>query len=283
MTQQSYEPQATSLHRYYSEIGKHPMLDKKREKELLTRWVHHKDPKAYEELIASHLRLVAKMAAQLKGYGLPMMDLIGEGNEGLVKALHRFDLAKNVRFSTYAMWWIRSGMMEYVLRSWSIVRVGTTATRRRLFFGLRRVKQKLGLTEHTDLTADQATTIGNELAASATETVAMNRRLIGNDPSLNATDENGNEYLNALADASPSVEQEFVMRNEQQWQSDLVRKAVATLDERTQDIMTRRWLGEKQQTLEEVGNIHNISRERVRQIEAKALKQITKFVKQNAH
>lgn len=267
------------LARYFSEISRFPILEARQEKHLIGRWFKKGDKKAYEQLVSSHLRLVAAMARRFGGYGLPMADLIAEGNVGLIKALKGFDPERGVRLSTYAMWWIRASITEYVLRSWSIVKTGSAVAKKRLFFGLKRVKSKLNLTENTDLTAEQADIIGKELDVSPSEAISMNRRMISNDSSLNAVNEHGVEYMDLIADTGPGLEQQFIEKDEHAWRSKMVREAMQQLDERERQVVMQRWLTDTPHTLEDLARDYNVSRERIRQIEKKALEKINRLIR----
>ena len=266
------------LVRYFNEIGRFPILEEREEKRLIWRWLEKGDKKAYALLVSCHLRLVAKMARKFGGYGLPMADLIAEGNVGLLKALAGFDPKRGVRLSTYAMWWIRASITEYVLRSWSIVKTGTAVAKKRLFFGLKRVKNKMNLTGNTDLTAEQAKEISKELGVSSDEAILMNRRMISNDSSLNALNEHGVEYLSLIADGKPGVEQQFIEKDEHAWRSKMVRQAMRQLDERERRVVMQRWLTDTPNTLENLARTYKVSRERIRQIEKKALEKINRQI-----
>ncbi len=269
------------LGRYFSEIRKFPVLEPEEERRLIDKWFVKRDERAYERLVSCHLRLVVKMARKFGGYGLALTDLIAEGNVGLLRALEGFDPKRGVRLSTYAMWWIRAAITEYVLRSWSIVKTGSAVAKKRLFFGLRRTKNRLNLTSNADLTDEQAKLIGEKLDVSPTEAILMNRRMMSNDSSLNSVNEHGVEYMNLLADEGPGIEQRFMEKEEYAWRSKMVRQAIKHLEDREREVIENRWLIDKPQTLEELAGRFNVSRERIRQVEKKALGKINHRIRRN--
>lgn len=242
------------------------------------------DVEAAHKLVTSHLRLVAKIAMGYKGYGLPVADLISEGNVGLMKAVKKFEPEKGFRLSTYAMWWIRASVTEYILQSWSMVRLGTMAAQKKLFFSLRRTKRKLSIIDNGELTDEQAAAIAEQTNATTEEVMHLNRRLSSRDMSLNAplSIDEGGEHQDLLEDDRPSPEriasdtQMHTMRNE------LVGQALDELNQRDRDIFERRHLSEEPPTLEELGAEYGISRERVRQLEARAFKKVKEFILGNS-
>jgi len=273
-----------SLNTYLREAWKFPILSADEEYMLAKRFHDSGDVDAAHKLVTSHLRLVAKIAMGYKGYGLPVADLISEGNVGLMKAVKKFEPEKGFRLSTYAMWWIRASVTEYILQSWSMVRLGTMAAQKKLFFSLRRTKQKLSIIDNGELTAEQAAAIAEQTNATADEVMHLNRRLSTRDMSLNAplSIDEGGEHQDLLEDDRPSPEkiasdtQMHTMRNE------LVGQALDELNQRDRDIFERRHLSEEPPTLEELGAEYGISRERVRQLEARAFKKVKEFILGNS-
>lgn len=269
-----------SLNTYLQEAWKFPILSADEEYMLAKRFHDNGDVEAAHKLVTSHLRLVAKIAMGYKGYGLPVADLISEGNVGLMKAVKKFEPEKGFRLSTYAMWWIRASVTEYILQSWSMVRLGTMAAQKKLFFSLRRTKRKLSIMDNGELTPEQAEAIANETNATTDEVRQLNRRLASRDMSLNAPlsiDEEG-EHQDLLQDERPNPEfqassnQLSVLRNE------VVGEALENLNERDRDIFERRHLSDEPPTLEELGAEYGISRERVRQLEARAFGKVKEFL-----
>ncbi len=265
------------LSKYLSEIRKLPVLDREEEFMLAKRWREHHDVEAAHKLVTSHLKLVAKIAMGYRHYGLPLSDLIAEGNVGLMRAVKKFDPDVGVRLATYAMWWIKASLHEYLLNSWSLVRLGTLATQRKLFFNLRRLKARLGILDTGDLSAEDVGTIAAQLDVPAGEVVDMNRRLAGRDASLNAplTIDGDGQVQDLLLDES--ADQEAVVAERQEWRMRrmALKDGLKALNERERDIVTRRHLVETPATLEEIGQDYGISRERVRQIEARAIAKLT--------
>lgn len=261
------------LSRYLSEIRKIPILDADEEYMLAKRWREHQDVDAAHRLVVSHLKLVAKIAMGYRHYGLPVADLIAEGNVGLMRAVKKFDPDVGVRLATYAMWWIKASLHEHLLASWSMVKIGTMAAQRKLFFNLRRLKAKLGVLDAGDLTDDAAKAIATELSVPISDVVSMNRRLAGRDASLNAplSVDGEAEMQDFLVD--PSDDQEAVVGERQEWRMRRIalRDAMKALNERERHIIHERHLKEEPATLEELGRHYGVSRERVRQIEARAL------------
>lgn len=266
-----------SLARYLDEINGFPMLEKDEEYSLAKRWVDHGDVDAAHRLVTSHLRFVAKIAMGYRGYGLPVSDLISEGNIGLMQAVKRFDPDKGFRLSTYAMWWIKASIQEYVLRSWSLVKIGTSATQKRLFFNLRRLKHRLQSFNEGSLTPENIGKIARELDVSEQDVIDMDTRFSVTDQHLNAHiggDENAGEYVDLLPSSEISQETALVERQESSQRREMLAKAMDTLAEREQDILTRRRLTEPPVTLEDLSQEYGISRERVRQIEVRAMEKL---------
>ena len=267
-----------SLSRYLQDIRKFPMLEKQEEYMLGKAWQEHGDAKAAHQLVTSHLRLVAKIAMGYRGYGLPVGELISEGNVGLMKAVKKFDPERGFRLSTYAMWWIKASIQEFVLRSWSLVKIGTTSAQKKLFFNLRRVKGQIKAIEDGDLTPEHVEEISTRLNVSETEVVDMNRRLSGGDSSLNAPikmDGEG-EWMDWLEDDQPNQEIVHAEKEELDIRRSLMVDAMQSLNEREQHIITERRLKESPSTLEQLSVQYKISRERVRQIEVRAFEKLQK-------
>jgi RNA polymerase sigma-32 factor len=267
------------LQRYLSEIRKFPMLEKEEEFMLAKRWQEHMDAQAAHALVTSHLRLVAKIAMGYRGYGLPIGEVISEGNVGLMQAVKKFDPDKGFRLATYAMWWIRAAIQEYILRSWSLVKMGTTAAQKKLFFNLRRMKGQISALEEGDMTPDHVKTIAHKLAVTEDEVVQMNRRLSGGDASLNApiASEGESEWQDWLADET-QVSQETQLAESEEFKArmGLLEEALAELSEREQHIIRERRLKDEPATLEELSKEYGVSRERVRQIEVRAFEKLQK-------
>lgn len=266
-----------SLTSYLHEIRKFPMLKPDEEFMLAKAWTEHGDTDAAHKLVTSHLRLVAKIAMGYRGYGLPVGDLISEGNVGMMQAVKRFDPDKGFRLATYAMWWIKASIHEYILRSWSLVKIGTTAAQKKLFFNLRRIKGQLEAVDEGDLHPDQVTEIANKLDVKEDEVVQMNRRMSGGDHSLNApmrADIEG-EWQDWLVDEdTPDQETAYADAEEMDYRRGLMADAMSALNEREQHIIAERRLSDNPKTLEELSIEYNISRERVRQIEARAFEKL---------
>ncbi|MEO1241757.1 MAG: RNA polymerase sigma factor RpoH [Pseudomonadota bacterium] len=273
-----------SLSRYLSEIRKFPMLEKNEEYMLAKRFAEHEDPEAAQKLITSHLRLVAKIAMGYRGYGLPIGEVISEGNVGLMQAVKKFDPEKGFRLATYAMWWIRASIQEYVLRSWSLVKIGTTAAQKKLFFNLRKIKGQIEAVDEGDLHPDQVEHIATKLGVTHDDVISMNRRMSGGEASLNAPmskdAEGGGEWQDWLVDEN-AVNPEAKLANEDEYdmRMGLLEQALATLNEREQHILTERRLKDNPATLEELSQVYNVSRERVRQIEVRAFEKLQKAMK----
>jgi len=267
------------LSSYLTEIRKFPMLERDEEFMLAKRWVAHQDSSAAEKMVTSHLRLVAKIAMGYRGYGLPIGEVISEGNVGLMQAVKKFDPDKGFRLSTYAMWWIRAAIQEYVLRSWSLVKMGTTAAQKKLFFNLRRMKGEMKAIEDGDMHPDQVKKIATNLNVKEEEVISMNRRMGGGgDASLNVTiggEDGGGEWQDWLEDKD-YVSQETVVGNSQEHDArmDLLEDAMKDLNEREQHILKERRLADKPKTLEELAGVYKVSRERIRQIEVRAFEKL---------
>lgn len=269
-----------SLSRYLAEIRKFPMLKKDEEYMLAKRFLEHEDPAAAQKMITSHLRLVAKIAMGYRGYGLPIGEVISEGNVGLMQAVRKFDPEKGFRLATYAMWWIRASIQEYVLRSWSLVKIGTTAAQKKLFFNLRKIKSQIDAVDDGDLHPDQVEHIATKLGVTNDEVISMNRRMSGPESSLNAPmrhDGEGGEWQDWLVDEDAlNAESNLANQDEHDMRMDLLGEAMETLNEREQHIISERRLKENPATLEELSKVYKISRERVRQIEVRAFEKLQK-------
>ncbi|AQX30215.1 RNA polymerase sigma factor RpoH [Bartonella schoenbuchensis] len=270
------------LNRYLEEIRRFPMLKPKEEYMLAKRYREHDDPKAAHKLVTSHLRLVAKIAIGYRGYGLPIGEVISEGNIGLMQAVKRFEPERGFRLATYAMWWIKASIQEYVLRSWSLVKMGTTANQKRLFFNLRKLKNKLQALDNGDLNAEQVKEIATRLNVTEDEVVSMNHRLSG-DTSLNAPlrtkEGEKTEWQDWLVDDSNSQEQILIEQDELENRRSMLIHAIDNLNEREKHIFKARRLSDESLTLEELSNTFNISRERVRQIEMRAFEKVRNSIK----
>jgi RNA polymerase sigma-32 factor len=267
------------LNRYLSEIRKFPLLSPEQEYMLAKRWEEHQDPEAAAKLVTSHLRLVAKIAMGYRGYGLPVAELISEGNIGLIQGVKKFDAEKGFRLATYAMWWIRASIQEYILRSWSLVKIGTTAAQKKLFFNLRRLKGKLNAMEDGDLKPDDLAKIATTLGVTEDEVTSMNRRMsMGGDTSLNAPlrEEGEGEWQDWLADTGPLQDEMLADEQERDQRHELLGAAMAALNDREKHILTQRRLIDEPETLEELSQQYGISRERVRQIEVRAFEKLSK-------
>ena len=266
------------LRRYLQEISKLPMLEPKEELELSRAWRDNGDVSAAHRLVTSHLRLVAKIAFRYRGYGLPVGELIAEGNIGMMQAIKRFDPEKGFRLSTYAIWWIKAAIQEYILRSWSMVKIGSSATQKRLFFNLRKLKKKIAANEMSDkgLSDEQANDIARILDVSREDVLSMDQRMSGSDVYLNSSagPEGDAEKIDFLVEPSPSHEILLADRQEMQGKSALLASAMAHLSERERAIITRRRLQEEPDTLEDLSRDFGISRERVRQIEVRAFEKL---------
>jgi RNA polymerase sigma-32 factor len=268
----------SGLSRYLSEIRKFPLLTPEEEYMFAKRLKEHGDPEAARRLVTSHLRLVAKIAMGYRGYGLPIAEIVSEGNVGLMQAVKRFEPDKGFRLATYAMWWIRASIQEYVLRSWSMVKLGTTAAQKKLFFNLRKAKSNIGAIEEGDLTAAHTAKLADQLGVTEREVTDMNRRLSGPDSSLNAPlrSESESEWQDWLADDTMDQESRMAEREELGDRHDLLTNAMSGLTERERDIIQARRLQEEPATLEELSQKFGVSRERVRQIEVRAFEKLQK-------
>ncbi|MBE6449509.1 MAG: RNA polymerase sigma factor RpoH [Alphaproteobacteria bacterium] len=269
----------TSLSVYLREIAKFPMLEPDKEYMLAQRYKNYNDLNAAHELTTSHLRLAAKVALSFRHYGLPLADLISEANIGLMQAIKKFDPDKGFRLSTYAIWWIKAAISDFILKSWSLVKIGTVAAQKRLFYNLGKIKAKLGLYQSTDMDDETVAHISNQLGVSEQDVWDMEQRLHG-DASLNefAYDDSDEEKQNFLTDTTPNVEEVLMERQEKNIKNEKLAAAIATLSEREQEIVKARFLTDNPTTLEDLGIHFNISRERVRQIESKAFQKISKYM-----
>lgn len=275
------------LGRYLAEIRKFPMLEKDQEFMLAKRWQEHGDAQAAHQLVTSHLRLSAKVAMGYRGYGLPIGEVISEGNVGLMQAVKKFDPDKGFRLSTYAMWWIKAAIQEYVLRSWSLVKMGTTAAQKKLFFNLRRLKGKIDAVEEGDLKPEHVEHIAKKLDVSEDDVVQMNRRMArGGDTSLNAPmtadGDAGGEWQDWLTDDSETVETTLGREQEYDARRDMLMNAISELNVREQRIIQARRLADSPATLEDLAQEFGVSRERIRQIEARALEKLEDAVRAQA-
>lgn len=273
-----------NLQRYLQQIRKFPMLEPEEEYMLAKAWREHDDSEAASKLVTSHLRLVAKIAMGYRGYGLPVAELISEGNVGMMQAVKRFDPERGFRLATYAMWWIRASIQEYILHSWSLVKMGTTAAQKKLFFNLRRLKGKLQAIEEGDMSPENVTKIATTLKVTEDEVVMMNRRLTGPDHSLNAPlriDGDG-EWMDWLVDESDNQETLVADAEETDKRRGLLTDAMGTLNERERHILTERRLQDDPTTLEDLSKVYGISRERVRQIEVRAFEKLQKSMRNAA-
>ncbi len=266
------------LNRYLAEIRKFPMLDPEEEYMLARRWVEDKDASAAHRLVTSHLRLAAKIAMGYRGYGLPQAEVISEANVGLMQAVKRFDPEKGFRLATYAMWWIRAAIQEYILRSWSLVKLGTTSAQKKLFFNLRKAKARIGALEDGDLRPENVAKIAQDLNVTEDEVVDMNRRLSGSDASLNATvgsdGDSATQWQDWLEDEDADQASAYEARDELAARMELLTRAMAVLNDRERDILTERRLSDEPVTLEELSARYGVSRERIRQIEVRAFEKL---------
>ena len=266
------------LNRYMQEIRKFPLLEPEEEYMLAKRWVDHQDSTAAHKMVTSHLRLAAKIAMGYRGYGLPQAEVISEANVGLMQAVKRFDPERGFRLATYAMWWIRASIQEYILRSWSLVKLGTTSAQKKLFFNLRKAKAKLGALEEGDLRPENVTRIATDLNVSETEVIDMNRRLSGGDASLNATvgsdGEGTTQWQDWLEDEDSDQAGDYEARDEFDIRMNLLHQAMSALNDREKDVLMKRRLAETPITLEELSESYGVSRERIRQIEVRAFEKL---------
>ena len=276
-----------SLNRYLSEIKKFPVLTQEQEYMLAKRYEEHDDPEAAAQLVTSHLRLVSKIAMGYRGYGLPVSDLISEGNVGLMQGVKKFEADRGFRLATYAMWWIKASIQEYILRSWSLVKMGTTAAQKKLFFNLRRMKKNLDAYEDTDLHPDDVKKIATDLGVPEQEVINMNRRmLMGGDSSLNVSmrgeEENASQWQDWLTDDRPLQDETTAETQEAQVRHEMLLEAMDSLNDREKHILTERRLTEDPQTLEELSKVYDVSRERIRQIEVRAFEKLQKAMQRIA-
>ncbi len=266
------------LNRYMQEIRKFPLLEPEEEYMLAKRWVDHQDSAAAHKMVTSHLRLAAKIAMGYRGYGLPQAEVISEANVGLMQAVKRFDPEKGFRLATYAMWWIRASIQEYILRSWSLVKLGTTSAQKKLFFNLRKAKAKVGALEEGDLRPENVAKIATELNVTEDEVISMNRRLSGGDSSLNATvgsdGEGTTQWQDWLEDEDSDQAGDYEARDEFDIRMSLLQNAMSVLNDRERDVLEKRRLSETPITLEELSESYGVSRERIRQIEVRAFEKL---------
>ncbi len=274
------------LNRYLQEIRKFPMLEPEEEYMLAKRWVEDQDTEAAHKMVTSHLRLAAKIAMGYRGYGLPQAEVISEANVGLMQAVKRFDPEKGFRLATYAMWWIRASIQEYILRSWSLVKLGTTSAQKKLFFNLRKAKARIGALEDGDLRPEHVERIAHDLNVSEDEVISMNRRMSGGDASLNATisadGEGAAQWQDWLEDEDADQASDFEAKDELEVRRELLAAAMDVLNDREQDILTQRRLMENPVTLEELSGQYDVSRERIRQIEVRAFEKLQKRMQELA-
>lgn len=271
----------SNISTYLQHIRKFPILTAEQEFSYAKRWKDEGDIEAAHHLVTAHLRLVVKVAASYKGYGLPLNDLISEGNIGILQAVQRFDADKGFRFSTYAIWWVKAAIQEYVLHSWSLVKIGTTAIQKKLFFNLRRIKGQIKAFGDSDLNPEQLQTISKTLNVSEIEVQNMNRRLSGQDHSLNTPighGEDHNEWQSMLVDETANQEETYAKTQEFSDRKTLLEQAMGALKPRERSILVERRLKDKPATLEELAQIHNISRERIRQIETRAFEKLQQII-----
>ena len=266
------------LSRYLQQIRKFPMLEPEEEYMLAKRWIEEQDTEAAHKMVTSHLRLAAKIAMGYRGYGLPQAEVISEANVGLMQAVKRFDPEKGFRLATYAMWWIRASIQEYVLRSWSLVKLGTTSAQKKLFFNLRKAKARIGALEEGDLHPEKVAEIATDLGVTQAEVINMNRRLSGGDASLNATvsseGDGAMQWQDWLEDEDANHAADYEAQDEFEMRRDLLAKAMSGLNEREQDILTKRRLIDRPLTLDELSTHYGVSRERIRQIEVRSFEKL---------
>ena len=274
------------LNRYMQEIRKFPLLEPEEEYMLAKRWVEEQDTEAAHKMVTSHLRLAAKIAMGYRGYGLPQAEVISEANVGLMQAVKRFDPEKGFRLATYAMWWIRASIQEYILRSWSLVKLGTTSAQKKLFFNLRKAKAKIGALEEGDLRPENVKQIATDLGVTEDEVISMNRRLSGGDASLNATvgseGEGSMQWQDWLEDEDADQATDYAERDEMEARRALLAQAMDVLNERERGILTQRRLTDETVTLEDLSAQYDVSRERIRQIEVRAFEKLQKRMRELA-
>ena len=268
------------LNRYLQEIRKFPMLEPDEEFMLAKRWAEDEDSEAAHKLVTSHLRLAAKIAMGYRGYGLPQAEVISEANVGLMQAVKKFDPDKGFRLATYAMWWIRASIQEYVLRSWSLVKLGTTSAQKKLFFNLRKAKARIGALEDGDMRPENVEKIATDLGVTEAEVVSMNRRLSGGDASLNAMvgsdGESATQWQDWLEDEDANTAEDYEAKDEMTARRELLAEAMDVLNDREKDILMQRRLSEETITLEDLSSQYDVSRERIRQIEVRAFEKLQK-------
>ena len=268
------------LNRYMQEIRKFPLLEPEEEYMLAKRWVEEQDTEAAHRMVTSHLRLAAKIAMGYRGYGLPQAEVISEANVGLMQAVKRFDPEKGFRLATYAMWWIRASIQEYILRSWSLVKLGTTSGQKKLFFNLRKAKNRIGALEEGDLHPDNVKRIATDLGVTETEVISMNRRMSGGDASLNATvgseGEGTMQWQDWLEDEDADQATDYEERDELETRREMLAEALDVLNDREKDILPQRRLSDQTVTLEDLSSQYDVSRERIRQIEVRAFEKLQK-------
>jgi RNA polymerase sigma-32 factor len=266
------------LNRYMQEIRKFPLLEPEEEYMLAKRWVDHQDTEAAHKMVTSHLRLAAKIAMGYRGYGLPQAEVISEANVGLMQAVKRFDPEKGFRLATYAMWWIRASIQEYILRSWSLVKLGTTSAQKKLFFNLRKAKAKVGALEEGDLRPENVAQIAKDLSVTEEEVIDMNRRLSGSDASLNATvgsdGDSATQWQDWLEDEDSDQAEAYEEKDELDARRALLVQAMSVLNDREKDVLMQRRLSEDPVTLEDLSESYGVSRERIRQIEVRAFEKL---------
>ncbi len=274
------------LNRYMQEIRKFPLLEPEEEYMLAKAWVEKEDTGAAHRMVTSHLRLAAKIAMGYRGYGLPQAEVISEANVGLMQAVKRFDPERGFRLATYAMWWIRASIQEYVLRSWSMVKLGTTSAQKKLFFNLRKAKARIGALEDGDMRPENVKRIATDLGVTEAEVISMNRRMSGGDASLNATvgseGEGTMQWQDWLEDEDADQAGDYEARNELEARRELLTEALEVLNDREKDILTQRRLAEKAKTLEQLSGQYSVSRERIRQIEVRAFEKLQKKMRELA-
>ena len=274
------------LNRYLQEIRKFPMLEPEEEYMLAKRWAEEEDTAAAHKMVTSHLRLAAKIAMGYRGYGLPQAEVISEANVGLMQAVKKFDPEKGFRLATYAMWWIRASIQEYVLRSWSMVKLGTTSAQKKLFFNLRKAKSRIGALEDGDLRPEHVTRIATDLSVTEDEVISMNRRMSGGDASLNATisqdGEGAAQWQDWLEDEDADQAGDYEQRDELESRRALLLEAMDVLNDREKDILMQRRLKDQPVTLEDLSGQYDVSRERIRQIEVRAFEKLQKRMKELA-
>ena len=274
-----------NLNHYLSEIRKFPLLTPQQEYMLAKRYQEHEDPQAAAQLVTSHLRLVVKIAMGYRGYGLPVSELISEGNIGLMQGVKKFDPERGFRLATYAMWWIRASIQEFILRSWSLVKMGTTAAQKKLFFNLRRMKNTLQAFDDGDLRPEDVTKIADDLGVSEDAVISMNRRMaMGGDASLNVPmgEDSDTQWLDLLGDTNPLQDESVAEDQEKQIRHALLGEVLLTLSDRERHILTQRRLTDDPKTLEDLSDVYHVSRERIRQIEVRAFEKLQKAMLERA-